>query len=170
MRGLPLAVASGGHSSSRCAGLSLSWPFLLRSTGFRRAGSAVMAHGLSCSAACGIFPDQGYEPVSPALAGRLSTPAPPGKPQALFLDRGQFCLPGDTGQCLGTFVIVTSWGEQIGGHMHYRHLVGRALGGGLLSLLRCPGWPPPQRIIWPTGHSAEVEKPWVRAKISGVLP
>ena len=59
MRGLSLVVASGGHSSSRCAGLSLSWPLLLRSTGSRRAGSVVVAHGPSCSAACGIFPDQG---------------------------------------------------------------------------------------------------------------
>ena len=58
MRGLSLAVASKGHSSSRCAGLSLSWPLLLRSTGFRRAGSVVVAHGPSRSAACGIFPDQ----------------------------------------------------------------------------------------------------------------
>ena len=53
------AAASGGHSSSWCAGLSLSRPLLLRSTGSRRAGSVVVAHGPSCSAACGIFPDQG---------------------------------------------------------------------------------------------------------------
>ena len=32
---------------------------LLRSTGSRRAGSVVVAHGTSCSAACGIPPDQG---------------------------------------------------------------------------------------------------------------
>ena len=62
VRGLPLVAASGGHSSSRCAGLSLSRPLLLRSTGSRRAGSAVVAHGPSCSAACGIFPDQGSNP------------------------------------------------------------------------------------------------------------
>ena len=61
-RGLSLVVASGGHSSSRCAGLSLSWPLLLRSTGSRRAGSAIVAHGPSCSAACGILPDQGSNP------------------------------------------------------------------------------------------------------------
>ena len=59
VRGLSLVVASGGHSSSRCAGLSPSRPLLLRSTGSRRAGSAIVAHGPSCSAACGIFPDQG---------------------------------------------------------------------------------------------------------------
>ena len=62
VRGLSLVVASGGHSSSRCAGLSLSWPLLLRSTGSRRAGLVVVAHGLSCSAACGILPDQGSNP------------------------------------------------------------------------------------------------------------
>ena len=59
VRGLSLVVASGGHSSSGCAGLSLSQPLLLRSKGSRRAGSAIVAHGPSCSAACGIFPDQG---------------------------------------------------------------------------------------------------------------
>ena len=40
----------------------LSWPLLLRSTGSRRTGSAVVAHGPSCSAACGILPDQGSNP------------------------------------------------------------------------------------------------------------
>ena len=62
VRGLSLVAASGGHSSSRCAGLSLSWPLLLRSTSSRHAGSVVVAHGPSCSAACGIFPDQGSNP------------------------------------------------------------------------------------------------------------
>ena len=62
VRGLSLVAASGGQSSSRCAGLLLSWPLLLRSTGSRCAGSVVVAHGLSCSAACGIFPDQGSNP------------------------------------------------------------------------------------------------------------
>ena len=55
-------MASGGHSSSRCAGLSLLRPLLLRSTGSRCTGSVVVAHGPSCSAACGIFPDQGSNP------------------------------------------------------------------------------------------------------------
>ena len=60
--GLSLVAASGGPSSSRCAGLSLSWPLPLRSTGSRRAGSAIVAHGPSRSAACGIFRDQGSNP------------------------------------------------------------------------------------------------------------
>ena len=58
--GLSLVAASGDHSSSRCAGLSLSWPLPLRSTGSRRAGSAIVAHGLSRSAACGIFPTRAW--------------------------------------------------------------------------------------------------------------
>ena len=62
VRGLSLVAASGGHSSSRCAGPSPSRPLLLRSTGSRRAGSAAVAHGPSRSAACGIFPDQGSNP------------------------------------------------------------------------------------------------------------
>ena len=59
--GLSLVAASGGHSSSRCTGLSLSRP-LLWSTGSRCAGSAAVAHGPSCSAACGILPGQGSNP------------------------------------------------------------------------------------------------------------
>ena len=62
VRGLSLVTASGGHSSSWCAGLSLSQPLLLQSTSSRCAGSAIVAHGLSCSVACGIFPDQGSNP------------------------------------------------------------------------------------------------------------
>ena len=62
VRGLSLVAASGGHSSSRCAGLSPLRPLLLRSTGSRRAGSVVVAHRPSCFAACGIFPEQGSNP------------------------------------------------------------------------------------------------------------
>ena len=62
MRGLSPAVASGGHSSSRCTGLSPSRPLPLRSTGSRRAGPAIVAHGPSRSAARGILPDQGPNP------------------------------------------------------------------------------------------------------------
>ena len=62
MRGLSPVTASRDHSSSRCAGLSLSRPLLLRSTGSRHAGSVVVAHGPSRSAACGILPDQGSNP------------------------------------------------------------------------------------------------------------
>ena len=66
----------------RSTGFSLRWLLWLRSTGSRHvgfsscgtqalvvvahglqnAGSVVVAHGPSCSAACGIFPDQGLNP------------------------------------------------------------------------------------------------------------
>jgi len=36
-------------------------------------GSIAVVHGLSCSIACGIFPE-------PALAGEFFTSEPPGKP------------------------------------------------------------------------------------------
>ena len=42
--------------------LTIAAFFLLRSTGSRRAGSVVVAHGPSCSAACGILSDQGSNP------------------------------------------------------------------------------------------------------------
>ena len=48
------------HRGARAS--SLSRPLLLRSTGSRCAGSVVVAHGPSRSAACGIFPDQGSNP------------------------------------------------------------------------------------------------------------
>ena len=47
----PLFIAVRGPLISR--------PLLLQSTGSRHAGSVVVAHGPSCSVACGIFPDQG---------------------------------------------------------------------------------------------------------------
>ena len=37
-------------------------PLMLRSTGSRHAGSVIVAHGPSRSAACGILPDQGSNP------------------------------------------------------------------------------------------------------------
>ena len=99
VRGPSPVAASGGHSSSRCAGLSLSWPLLLRSTGSRRAGSVVVAHGPSCSAACAIFPDQGSNPCplpwqadpqplhhQGSPAGGFLTTAPPGKPGRRILN------------------------------------------------------------------------------------
>ena len=61
--GLSLVAASGGHSSSRCAGLSLTIAAsLVAEHRLQSAGSIVVAHGPSRSAACGIFPDQGSNP------------------------------------------------------------------------------------------------------------
>ena len=80
VRGLSLVAASGCHSSSRRVGLSLSRPLLLRSTGSRHAGSVVVAHGPSCSTACGIFPDQGSNPCPLHWQADSQPSAPPGKP------------------------------------------------------------------------------------------
>ena len=49
-------LCSCGVSASHCSGFSC-WG--AQSLG---EGSVVVAHGLSCSAACGIFPDQGLNP------------------------------------------------------------------------------------------------------------
>ena len=43
----------------RVPGFSLPWLLLLWIMGSRHAGSVVVAHGLSCPMACGIFLDQG---------------------------------------------------------------------------------------------------------------
>ena len=85
MRGLSLVAASGGHSSSWCVGLSLSRPLLLQSTGSRHADSVVVAHGLSCSAACGIFPGQGSNPCSLHWQADSQPLRHQGSPAHLFL-------------------------------------------------------------------------------------
>ena len=87
--GLSLVAASGGHSSSRCAGL------------LTIAASPVAAHRLqtrrlsNCGSRAQLLrgmwglPRPGLEPVSPALAGRFSTTAPPGKPGNRLLKKIQ---------------------------------------------------------------------------------
>ena len=84
--GLSLVVASGGHSSSWCVGLSLSRPLLLRSTGSRCAGSATVAQGPSRSAACGILPDQGSNPCPPHWQADSQPLRHQGSPFSLFIN------------------------------------------------------------------------------------
>ena len=80
VRGLSLVAASGGHSSSRCAGLftiaaSLAGEHRFQTCRLSSCGSrAQLLRGMWDT------PRPGLEPVSPALAGRFSTTAPPGKP------------------------------------------------------------------------------------------
>ena len=63
VRGLSIvAVSRGYYSSLQWVGFLLQWLLLLRSTGSRHAGSVVVAHGLSCSMAYGIFLDHGSNP------------------------------------------------------------------------------------------------------------
>ena len=96
VRGLSPVAASRGHSSLRCAGLSLSRPLLLRSTGSRRAGSVVMAHGPSCSTACGILPDQGLNPC----------------PLHRQADSQPLCHQGSPKDNLLNFPLLNSWGRR----------------------------------------------------------
>ena len=79
---LSLVVVSRGYSLLQCVGFSLWWLLLLpsvgsRRTGFSSCGTRVLerrlhsvAHGLSCSATCGIFPDQGSNRV-PCIGKRI---------------------------------------------------------------------------------------------------
>ena len=92
--GLSLVAATGAYTSFWCVGFTLRWLLLLRSTdsrrvGFSSCGSRALEHRLS---SCGTqallllsmwdLPGSGLEPVSPALAGRFLTTAPPGKPRS----------------------------------------------------------------------------------------
>ena len=79
VRGLSLVAASGDHSSSRCAGLSLLRPLIAE---HRLQTRRLSSCGLRAQSLRGMWdlPRPGLEPVSPALAGRFSTTAPPGKP------------------------------------------------------------------------------------------
>ena len=97
-RAFSLVVASGGHSSLRCAGFSLRWLLLLGAQVLGMQASVVVAHGVSscglqalerrlssCGARAQLLcstwdpPGPGLEPVSPAWAGRFLTTVPPGK-------------------------------------------------------------------------------------------
>ena len=80
--GFPLGVVSPGYSLVEGCGLLITVaPLVLEhglrhvdsgvpAPGFWSTGSTVLVHGPGCSGACEIFPGQGIEPVSPALAGR----------------------------------------------------------------------------------------------------
>ena len=61
--GFSLVAVSDQGLLSGCPAQLLMWRLLLLlSTGSRRGGSVDVVHGLSCSAACGIFPAQGLKP------------------------------------------------------------------------------------------------------------
>ena len=83
----PPAAASGDHSPSRCAGLPPSRPLPLRSTGSRRAGSAIVAHGPSRSAARGILPDQGSNPRPPHRQADSQPLRHQGSPEDLYFKK-----------------------------------------------------------------------------------
>ena len=90
VQGLSLVAASGGHSSSRCAGLTIVASLV--------AEHRLQTHRLSnCGSQAQLLrgmwglPRPGLEPVSPALAGRFSTTAPPGKPTEIYFDSITIC-------------------------------------------------------------------------------
>ena len=56
-----LQLRQAGATLHRGARASLSWPFVVEHR-LQSTGSVVVAHGPSCSVACGIFPDQGSNP------------------------------------------------------------------------------------------------------------
>ena len=74
VHGLSLVAASESYSLLRCVGVSLWWLLLFEAwalgvwasvvvaRGLQSAGSVVVAHQLSCSVACGVFPDQNLNP------------------------------------------------------------------------------------------------------------
>ena len=84
MRGLSPVAASGGHSSSRCAGLSLPRPLPLRSTGSRRAELSSCGSRAQLLRGMWDLPRPGLKPMSPASAGRFLTTVPPAKPPTLI--------------------------------------------------------------------------------------
>ena len=83
VRGVSLVVARGGHSSSRCKGLSLSRPLAAE---HRLQMRRLSNRGPRAEPLRGRRdpPRPGPEPASPALAGRIPTTAPPGKPAVTF--------------------------------------------------------------------------------------
>ena len=77
----PLVAACGGYFLVAACGFSCCGAEcrVLPVPGLQNAGSGVVAPGLTCSAAWGLFPHQGMNP-SPAYAGGFFATEPPGKP------------------------------------------------------------------------------------------
>ena len=91
----PRALSSCGERGSALAverRLLTAWALSVQSTGsrclgFRTAAQGLrgVAHGSSCSAAHGVFPDQGSNPCP--LQGGFFTTGPPSKPKERFIKR-----------------------------------------------------------------------------------
>ena len=77
-RGLSRVAVSNSYSSLWWADFSCCRAWALGTW-----ASVVVAHGLSCSLAGGIFPQPETEPTSPVLQGRFLTTGQPGKPPLL---------------------------------------------------------------------------------------
>ena len=89
VRGLLIAVASlVVEHQLQTRGLQQLWLAGFSSCGLQALERRLSSCGAQAQLLCGMWdlPRPGLEPASPALAGRLSTTAPPGKPHSLFND------------------------------------------------------------------------------------
>ena len=76
-----------GARASHCSGFSCGGAQALgmwASVAAACAGSVVVVHGISCSTACGIFPDQGLNLCPLHWQAEFLTTAPPGKTFSRF--------------------------------------------------------------------------------------
>ena len=76
----PRASGCSGFSCYRAVSRVLGHQSVVAVPRLQSTALMVVAPGLSCSVACGIFLDQGLEPVSPALAGSSYTLRHRGRP------------------------------------------------------------------------------------------
>ena len=80
-RELPIALASAVAEH----GLYGKWASTVTVPGLESTGSIVVAHGFSCSMACGIFPDQGWNSCSLYWQADSLLLSHQGSPQTTFL-------------------------------------------------------------------------------------
>ena len=109
-RGLSLVAASGGYSSLRCAGFSLWWLLLLRSTDSRRTGFS--SCGTRVWLLCGMWylPDQGLNPC-PCIGRRILNHCATREALGGLLRGHLYLLPLCLGQCQLMFVEVSCFGQ-----------------------------------------------------------
>ena len=82
---LSLVVGGGYSLQLQCTGFSWWYLLLLQSTGSRHTGFSSRSSRALLLQGMWDLPGPGIEPVSPALARRFLTTAPPGKSHPLFL-------------------------------------------------------------------------------------
>ena len=80
---------AGGPLGFLTAGASL--PSLVVELRLQSAGSGVVAHGLRCPEACGIFPDQGWNPCLLHWQADSLSLSHQGRPTTDFYKEGLLC-------------------------------------------------------------------------------
>ena len=88
-----------GARASHCGGFSCCgawaldvWASVVVARGLQSTVSVVVVHGLSCSAACGILPDQGSNPCPLHWQVDLQPLHHQGSPTSLFIVRRKECV------------------------------------------------------------------------------